>query len=122
MSVRRLLINQPIPPNAHVLSVDYVPDGHFMYSGADKEYRELIKEIYKTIHGTWGYTKLAETTIGKYNPNNYAEYSRFRGYLFFADSQDVLQVKLRFETKLKTALVWPTGLRFQVHEVIEDDT
>lgn len=97
--------------NPHVLRIIYPRDP---YLSADVTHRDIIRNTYKVMSGTWGYVVEplpmfdSETYITKYSVAHFV----------FKDDIDALQFKLASKFEITRQSMWPTALRFTIHEVI----
>jgi len=111
---------------------------------AQADYRKIIRNAYKLIQGTWGYShlELEQTkTSGDQNQGQIAAVAGFngmnqmqilqsifddgtkfipRGYFCFKDEMDALQFRLSVETRAIQVYMWPEKW-FTIHEVVETD-
>jgi uncharacterized protein YfcZ (UPF0381/DUF406 family) len=103
-------------------------------------YRKIHRNTYKTIEGTWGYSRLctemipltdpqrrtlkSSVTANGWNPGNIVTIMAdarqvSRGYFCFCDEMDVLQFMLTVDGKAVKVDMWPKNITFTIHEVSE---
>lgn len=121
-------------PSPYVVRLEYGHDQSETNVSAD--YRKIIRNAYKLIKGTWGYSKLEYEIITPRSPSPLVAGSNgtsmqqilwswsddsvcvHRGYLCFKDELDALQFRLTIATRAIQVKMWPT-LWFTIHEVVE---
>lgn len=127
-------------PNPHVVRLEYNSSTNI--DVAEREHRQVCKQAYKLISGTWGYTKVEIETV-PVNPEvptvpthvmgpngvpvvNIAALFQgdmnfsSRAYFCFADELDLLQFRLTVDTRAIQVKMWPERW-FTIHEVSESD-
>lgn len=130
MTSRRIRTNSDIFfPNPHVIRISYPQN--FIESMALAEWRLLVRQTYKAMTGTWGHTgvKLEFYRIKKEGVD-YSDplsaifgedyFSEYRGYFCFRDELDVLQFRLMSGAGALNLEMWPSDLKFQFHEFIDE--
>jgi len=105
-------------PEPYVVRVEYPAD----FDSAVK-YNKTIRNTYKLIKGTWGYSQLQleESYVNNpWEPNRYVKQvyvNMMRGYVCFKDDLDALQFRLSIDNGAIKVLMWPKSLYFTIHEV-----
>jgi len=119
-------------PDPYVVRLEY---GDSPVFDAEADYGRTIRNAYKLISGTWGYSNLeheltqikneAPVVSGMFNGVNITSFDNSwghipRGYLCFKDELDVLQFRLSIDTRAIQVKMWPKRW-FTIHEVVETD-
>ena len=123
--------------NPYVVRVQY--GDSITYEDAVMSHRKIMRNAYKLMQGTWGYSNLDYeqiSTVGEqaapmvwtpaagggpplvsYNPG----YSfALRAYVVFKDEMDALQFRLSIDNNSRQVKMWPERW-FTIHEVVETD-
>jgi hypothetical protein len=138
--VKRLHTNSKISfPNPYVVRVEYLAaDNSFEWSMSD--YRKSIKQAYRLIEGTWGYSTLEIESISVrsieeinqigLNGMNQAQIfaaifdpstvTAYRAYVCFQNELDAMQFRLTISSRAMHVIMWPER-KFTIHEVISAD-
>lgn len=131
-------------PNPYVLRVSLSRD--MTDAQAETKLGELRRRTHRLIRGTWGYSSVSTETVQVKNdhghptppgPWHYAGMSpnlvivpsivpdfsfEKRVYFCFKDEADALQFKLSLDSNAVHVHMWPSELRFVIHEVVEDES
>lgn len=81
----------------------------------EKQYRDTLSYVRKTITTTWGYTK----TLYEYSEKA-DTYVTSVSYWCFSDKQDLLQFTLFTPATVKSVTIWPSKLEFTVTEYVDE--
>ena len=114
-------------PDPYVVRIEYDDGG----SDQDRmsDYRKIVRNTYKLINGTWGYSELlcesittgrspvASHAVQVFVSSNDSVFA-YRGYFCFKDELDALQFRLTIATRAIQVKMWPM-LWFTIHEVVE---
>lgn len=103
------------------------------------DYRKSIKQAYRSIQGTWGYSTLdvetikIDTDIKVYGFNGMSpgqilnaifdipsSVTAYRAYVCFQDELDAMQFRLTISSRAMHVIMWPER-KFTIHEVISTD-
>lgn len=122
---RRIHTNSKIFfPDPYIVRIEY-PDQ--TEESCSSEFIKMRRKTYKLIRGTWGHTNLETEMIG--NPNDTRIYSSVtpmgnffmpRAYFCFQGEMDVLQFRLSINTRAIQVHMWPSTLKFTIHEYYAD--
>ncbi len=117
-------------PNPYVIRVSYSND--IPEQTVNDNYRKVIRQAYKLIKGTWGYTTLEyesfsikkesvlSAPVGVHTLFD-SDYVARRGYFCFKDEMDALQFRLSIDTNSVHIHMWPSERKFIIHEYLEPD-
>lgn len=122
--MKRLHTNKKIFfKNAYILRLEFPPE--CTYEQATFEFGKLNRRAYKSLSGTWGFSTINTEEIRKFDMDELFKvndpYTRYRGYLCFADEIDALHYRLTVTDKAQRVIVWPDRVTFTIHEVVETD-
>ena len=110
-------------PSSYVVRIEY-GEGYTDLA-ADAAYRKVIRNAYRLIQGTWGYSTLQQELINESldiqsNGMSYQDWIyRQRAYLCFKDEIDALQFRLMIEERAIQVVMWPKNTVFTIHEIVE---
>ena len=139
--MKRLHTNSKIFfPNPYVVRVEYLCADNSIESSLG-DYRKSIKQAYRSIQGTWGYSALEIETISVsgiekinqigfnlLNPGQILAaifdvpdtITAYRAYVCFQNELDAMQFRLMISSRGMHVFMWP-GRTFTIHEVISTD-
>jgi len=131
MSVRKLLhTNTDIFfGKPYMVRIDYDPTT--TEDVALRDYQKLMRQTSRVIHGTWGYSNLEQ--VVSFDKENQSQFQVsnipvfgidivYRGYVCFKDEIDATRFRLSLSQNSRHIFMWPSKLKFTIHEFIEDDS
>jgi len=125
-------------PDPIVVRVQFSAD--ITETAAHYKYSSITRQTYKLIKGTWGHSRLEMESVKRtadappqasMNSNHrlislaalFGDSDieiRYRGYFCFTDEMDVLQFRLTIDETARDVKMWPTHVRFTIHEFLEE--
>ena len=105
--------------NPYVVRVEYTGGPIGINDAFEKHYNSLCKKIYTLMEGTWGHSPLI---CDVFTEDDLSIRFTVRGYFIFKDEMDALQFRLSCDITNVRLLMWPSKLKFTIHEFVEDST